>query len=377
MPKRISKKTEDPYIGIKVNGLTLTEKVGEGGIGVVYKALGDTPRDVFACKIIPEGSLKKGWERELEKLKDLKRLPNIVQYYNCGNAFNNESRPFTFIIFDFINGIDLRQYLAKPIWPLDMAFIEVIAETLLTVLHACRAVNVSHGDLHEGNIMIEEPDPRRIDNQRVIWVTDFGYGGSHNDIEPKDDFKQTFSILSRLLRRLDPAALNPRDKMVYAKLKEFLDKQLLEKDPTQGPFVGSPKALLQVFKELTAQRETVEGTLETLKRPGDYLWAEALGFRADEWQSLFVPEFLAAQQILSKDITVLTGARGCGKTMSFRRLTAYMDKVIGAPSGVPGADQFTGFYLNCREFAEAFPWLPQELNEAAERQIIHYFHLAC
>jgi hypothetical protein len=112
-----------------------------------------------------------------------------------------------------------------------------------------------------------------------------------------------------------------------------------------------------------------------LKEPGDYLSAEALGFRADEWQNLFVPEFLAARELLSKNVTVLTGARGCGKTMSFRRLTAFMDKLIGSSSGVNGADQFIGFYINCRELAEAFPWLPEHLNQSAEKQIIHFFHL--
>ena len=62
--------------------------------------------------------------------------------------------------------------------------------------------------------------------------------------------------------------------------------------------------------------------------------------------------------------------------MAFRRLTVFMDKVIGQPSGVRGADTFVGFYLNCRDLVEAFPWLPEELTEPMQMQIIHYFHLS-
>ncbi|MBI4651733.1 hypothetical protein HY745_10715 [Candidatus Desantisbacteria bacterium] len=112
-----------------------------------------------------------------------------------------------------------------------------------------------------------------------------------------------------------------------------------------------------------------------VKESGDYLSGEALGYRVDEWKNLFVSEFLAVRDILSRNITILTGARGCGKTMSFRRLTVFMDKLIEEPSGVPGADQFIGFYVNCRDLVEAFPWLPPKLKIGTQQQIIHYFHL--
>lgn len=137
--------------------------------------------------------------------------------------------------------------------------------------------------------------------------------------------------------------------------------------------------VLREFEKLIkeAERESAAAASgKEIKEPGDYLSAEALGQRIDEWKNLFVPEFPAAHDLLSKNISVLTGARGCGKTMSFRRLTAFMDKVIGEPSGIKGADQFIGFYLNCRDLVDAFPWLPPELNIQIQQQIIHYFHLA-
>jgi len=165
---------------------------------------------------------------------------------------------------------------------------------------------------------------------------------------------------------------------MHEKLRDFARKRILEVDSTQGRFVANPGVLLEELARLgrSADFESAAASKGSApQEPGDYLSAEALGYRRDEWKNMFVPEFLAAQELLSRNITVLTGARGCGKTMVFRRLTAFMDEVVGSPSGVPGSDQFVGFYVNCRDLAEAFPWLPLRLTVPAQQQLIHYFHL--
>lgn len=375
-----SNKEFDPYIGLQpFPYYTLIKKVGEGKIGSVYKAVRSQPQDILACKVIPEGKLKEGWDRELEKVIHLRSVPNVVQYHAHGTGLDKCNRPFVWIQWDFIQGINLKDYLSNFPWPLDLAFIENIADTILNVLFACRAVGITHGDLHEGNILISEPDKRILGSPRRIWISDFGYGGSHNELEPKDDFRQFFSIIKSLIKKLIFSNLNPRDRVMLQKIDDFLAKKVLEMDPTQGKFVGDPEILLNDFKSLAhiAERESAAGTEgDESIGPGDYLVAEALGYRKKEWKKLFVPEFLAAQDLLSKNITVLTGARGCGKTMSFRRLTALFDKMIGETVDIKGADQFIGFYINCRELVEAFPWLPRPLKKGMQQQIIHYFHLS-
>ncbi len=373
-------KDKEPYLGFQpIGNYYLKKKVDEGKIGSVYKAVRTDPYDILACKVIPEEKLKKGWERELDKVVRLRGVPNVVEYHLHGSGIDNNKRPFIWILWNFIDGINLKQFLNKPAWPLDIAFIEGIANSILKVLFACSKVDIQHGDLHEGNILISKPDPRLPGNPRTIWISDFGYGGSHNEVEPKDDFRQFFAIISSLFRRIEQTKLNPRDRIMFQKTEAFLRKRVLEVDPTQGHFVGNPESLLKDFNSLgqEAEREVAAASKgEETQEPGDYLWAEALGYRAGEWKNLFVPEFLAAQDLLSKNITVLTGARGCGKTMAFRRLTAYMDKVIGEPSGVRGANQFIGFYLNCRDLVEAFPWFPRQLNNGTIQQVMHFFHLS-
>ena len=67
-----------------------------------------------------------------------------------------------------------------------------------------------------------------IDERPGIWIADFGYGGSHNNLSPKDDYRQLFAIISNLLKKLDSSSLNQRDKALYPKMDEFLKKKFLK-----------------------------------------------------------------------------------------------------------------------------------------------------
>jgi len=258
-----------------------------------------------------------------------------------------------------------------------MAFIESLLVTVLNVLFACRSQKIFHGDLHAGNILIANPDPRVRNSRRKVFVSDFGYGGSHNAIAPKDDFHELATTISDLLRHLNKEGeLNALDRVMHEKLSVFSSKRLRDALRTRE---SDPNILISEFEELrqSAQRESAAGARDDApKTPADYLTAEAMGYRKAEWKQLFVPEFLAANDLLGKNNTILTGARGCGKTMSFRRLTKLMDVIVGEPSGVMGADQFIGFYLNCRDLVDAFPWLPKKLKPSGEQQLIHFFHVA-
>lgn len=48
---------------------------------------------------------------------------------------------------------------------------------------------------------------------------------------------------------------------------------------------------------------------------------------------------------------------------------------MDGPADLPGSDQFYGFYLNARDIAETFPWLPEDKQSDAAPQLIHNFNL--
>ena len=367
----------DKFIGLEpIKGYFLTRRLGEGKIGTVYLAEREGLVHKLACKIIREGGLKQGWERELEKVLQLRGVDNVVQYHSHSSDLDRDHRPYSYVMFEYVDGDNLNDFAERHSEEVDMAFIESLLSTVLSVLFACKSQNIFHGDLHAGNVLIANPDRRVRNGRRKVFVSDFGYGGSHNAIAPKDDFQELANILGNLLRRLKQEELNARDRAMHEKLLVFTSKRLRDAARTKD---SDPDALIREYDELrqAAERESAAGARDDApKTPADFLWAEAMGYRREEWKQLFVPEFLAANDLLAKNNTILTGARGCGKTMSFRRLTKLMDIIVGEPSGVVGADQFVGFYLNCRDLVDAFPWLPKKLEPGGEQQLVHFFHVA-
>ena len=361
---------------------TLTRYIGSGKIGMVYLAESARTELKYACKIVREGGLKQGWERELEKVRKLQGVPHIAEYRNHGSSFDREQRPYYWVLFDYVDGPNLRDLLKDPSFVLTMPFVESVIRSLLRVLHACSVEGIFHGDLHSGNILIAKPDRRILNSKETVYVTDFGYGGSHNDKKPKDDFHELAAIVVDLHARLRRDELNPRDKCVHALLSGLATKRI--RDAGRTPTLTAEKLSVE-FADLCrrAERQSAAGGPEEDedRQPADYLWAEALGTRKQEWKNLFVPDLLAARNIeefgdlLAKTVTVLTGARGCGKTMSFRRLTKLMDVILDEAVPVRGAGTFVGFYLNCRDLTDAFPWVPNDLRPTDEQQVIHFFHV--
>lgn len=342
------------YLGlVPIGDYKLTEYVGSGKFGAVYKAVSESTGLVRACKVIAEGKLADGWQREVEKVRLLQGVENIVQYHGHEFAEDRQHRPLCCVLFDFIDGDNLGKLLKSPTHQLNLPFIETVLMTILKVLYACKTVSIFHGDLHAGNILIAKPDFRVLGSKKKVYISDFGYGGSQNNKQPKDDFQETANVIMAMLNRLQQDSLDARDRVLHPLVKDFVQKRVRDGGRTAGIDAG---ILQKELEELThrAEREAAAGTKEGSepKAPGDYLWAEALGYRVEEWRNLFVPKFLATSDLLAKNITVLTGARGCGKTMSFRRITRLMD-IIAGPSGVVGADQFVGFYLNCRDLVDA------------------------
>ena len=83
----------DPFIGCSpIPGYMLVRQVGAGRIGSVYEARREEPDDRLACKIIPAAKLRKGWERELQKLTKLRTVPHVVQYHNHGTFLVDRQR---------------------------------------------------------------------------------------------------------------------------------------------------------------------------------------------------------------------------------------------------------------------------------------------
>jgi predicted Ser/Thr protein kinase len=369
----------EKWIGKMIGDYRLRSRLGQGKIGVVF--LGEhrnIPSLRRAYKIIAEGQLKPGWDREIAKVSQLNGVTEVAPVLEFGPVMDFNNRNCTFIAYDYVDGKNLREFARSEQSKVTVSFVVVLLNALLRVQFACSQVGFEHGDLHEGNVLISEPDKRDPDQKRRIVITDFGYGGSHNALEPKDDIAQIASIGIRLLKEIRRDMLEASERVIRERLLVFLSKDLNDSYRRAGAALpGSRQTVVHDFDQCIAEakREAASAGKVVQTSIDDYLNAEQLGYRREEWQRLFVPGLVGEPAFVGRNVTVITGARGCGKTMAFRRLTLHLDELIGQNSGVRGSETFVGFYMNCRDIAEVFPYVPRQVPAIKARQIIHFFHL--
>jgi len=150
-------------IGKTLNHYEITAKIGEGGMGEVYRARDTKLNREIALKILPadmarDPERRERFEREARAVAALKH-PNIVTIYSV-----EEAAGIRFITMELVEGQTLSNNLPKGGLPLDSLF--DIAVPLTDAVSSAHARGITHRDLKPDNIM--------IDNEGRLRVLDFG-----------------------------------------------------------------------------------------------------------------------------------------------------------------------------------------------------------
>lgn len=142
-----------------IPGYEILDKLGRGGMGVVYKARQIRLNRLVALKMILTGS--HAAEHELARFRSeaeaVARLqhPNIVQIHEVGET---EGKPF--FSLEFCDGGSLDKQLAgTPIPPRQAA---QLVETLARAMDAAHQKGVIHRDLKPANVLLARNDVHRV-----------------------------------------------------------------------------------------------------------------------------------------------------------------------------------------------------------------------
>src|SRR5262245_28229170 len=162
-----------PRPGGTLSHFRILEQVGEGGMGVVYRATDERLEREVALKLLPAGVLAADEDRDRShrEARTLSRLnhPAIATLYDLG-----AERGHDFLVMEFVEGDTLEQKLAEG--PLAEAEISAIGAQIAEALQAAHESQVVHCDLKPGNVMVT---PRG-----QVKVLDFGIARLLRSREP-------------------------------------------------------------------------------------------------------------------------------------------------------------------------------------------------
>jgi tRNA A-37 threonylcarbamoyl transferase component Bud32 len=159
----------DRLIGSVLDGrYVLQEKVGEGGMGVVFKARHSVIEKTFAVKILKREVArdKAVLQRFVQEAKAASRIghPSIVEVTDFGSLPDGSA----YQVMEFIAGMTLSKAMrAGPMWA---ARALPIVGQIARALAAAHEKGIVHRDLKPDNIFLVEKDGRKD----LVKIVDFG-----------------------------------------------------------------------------------------------------------------------------------------------------------------------------------------------------------
>jgi Tol biopolymer transport system component/predicted Ser/Thr protein kinase len=157
------RRPHDRAVPESISRYRIIEKLGQGGMGVVYRGQDEALKRQVAIKVLPPEEMadperKRRLVREAQAASALNH-PNIVTVYDVGTDQGAD-----FIAMEYVSGATLGKRIGRK--GLDLATCLRYAIQIADALAAAHAAGIMHRDLKPANIMVTDKD--------LIKILDFG-----------------------------------------------------------------------------------------------------------------------------------------------------------------------------------------------------------
>lgn len=354
-----------------IGSFKVLEPLSRGFYGAAYVVKDEMLDSEFVIKIIPKSIYELHGKDFTKECRDHAHLAKGSQHIVGINSLgadlvkfrNGQEVDCHYQVLDFISGKVLKKVLLSD-ERLSAIKVAQIAIDLFRILDVLRQKQKNHNDLHPENLLIEElPAQNRradeIDNRLRVVAIDIGSLTSVNKVGDTPDRQGDVHWVAKYLLILSEKLLKRPDEVSDQdfRLASLLEDRAKLLFPA-AEFVRSPN-----FNE-------VIDDIKNCYRQQTFPWEEPLRllnfndtYNAQTLDPWYVPSLLVdpndqwLSKISGKGPLVITGMRGCGKTMMLRALQfharaasakIYGDNIVEQLKSLKN-EGYIGIYISCNK----------------------------
>ena len=354
----------------KVGSFVIEEPISRGFYSAVYRARQESLRKTVVIKLVPVAVyeyFEKDWIRECEEHAAISEgtpfVAGITDQFTDVVAFGGSELQCYVAVLENIAGPVMARVLANPKeHGLTPRMASQIAADLFEIMHLFFQKKRSHNDLHAGNIIIQTLGPQMLRSGAIdpsVRAVAIDLGSVSDKSRSGDHEGRVLGDQHQVARHLADLAA-----AVRANITSDLEYRVA------GALRGlaehlSPAASAQRVMSVDDASRVIRDAMSAIDEP----WRQSLSlhrfgdaYNAQVLESWHVPElwFDPDNRWLTKTTVrgpqVITGMRGCGKTMLLRALHLHARAAVPSSSDGSGrlpnaitSDSFLGIYASCQK----------------------------